>query len=179
MNTRFLFFFIGIAVLVTFGARLLPHSPNFTPVGALALFAGVYLARKHWLGLLLPLLVMFASDLVIGFYDKTLMVVVYISFLGYSIIGMLAAKKFNPATVFLGSIGGAVLFYLTTNFAVWALSSSYPHTFQGLMMCYTLALPFFRSTILGDIFFTGVFFGAYELAKAYASRFFKEKVLAS
>jgi hypothetical protein len=141
--------------------------PNFTPVGALALFVGAYLAPKYRWGLLLPLLLIFVSDLFIGFYDLKLMAVVYGSFLVYTGLGMLVAKRKSIATVFLGSMGGATLFYLTTNFAVWAFSSWYPHSVSGLLLSYTLALPFFKYTILGDLFFTGVLFGAYELASAF------------
>ncbi len=160
----FLIVFIFLAGALAMGIRLLPHFPNFTPVGAFALFTGVYLARKSKWALLLPLGVMFLTDLVIGFYDLKLMAVVYGSFLVYTGFGMLVAKRRSIATVLLGSMGGAVLFYLTTNFAVWAFSSWYPHTVSGLLLSYTLALPFFKYTILGDLFFTGVLFGSYEFA---------------
>ncbi|OHA67032.1 MAG: hypothetical protein A3C82_01080 [Candidatus Wildermuthbacteria bacterium RIFCSPHIGHO2_02_FULL_47_12] len=163
----FLLGFTFIALATTVAVRLLPHIPNFTPLGAFALFVGVFVARKHWWGLLLPLLAMFLSDLFIGFYDLKLMAVVYGSFLAYTAMGMLVAKRRSIATVFLGSIGGAILFYLTTNFAVWAFSSWYPHTIQGLMLSYTFALPFFKYTILGDLFFTSILFGVYEFATSF------------
>ena len=164
----FLFFYILLIAGLSFAARLLPHFPNFTPVGALALFVGAYTFKKYWWSLFVPLFAMFLSDLVIGFYDFKLMAVVYGSFFAYAFFGMLVSKKRNFQTMLLGSVGGAVFFYLTTNFAVWLFSSElfYPHTIQGLMMSYTLALPFFKYTILGDIFFTCVFFGAYEFVRA-------------
>ncbi|TSC56913.1 MAG: hypothetical protein Greene041639_76 [Parcubacteria group bacterium Greene0416_39] len=164
---RTLFAFLLLIAIGTITVRLLPHMPNFTPMGALALFVGVYLAKAHKAALLLPLLAMFLSDLFIGFYDAKLMAVVYGSFLSYGVIGMLVVKQKNAQTVLLGSIGGAVIFYLTTNFAVWAFSSWYPHTLSGLMLSYTLALPFFKYTLLGDVFFSALFFGAYEFAKTY------------
>ncbi len=159
----FLFFFILLLSLLSFGVRLLPHFPNFTPIGALALFVGAYAIKKHWWSLFIPLVAMFVSDLFIGFYDFRLMAVVYGSFFVYSLTGMLLVKK-NIGFAFLGSIAGAIFFYLSTNFAVWAFSSWYPHILGGLLVSYTLALPFFKYTLLGDIFFTGVFFGAYKLA---------------
>lgn len=164
MSTRFLLGFTAIALLAAIAVRLLPHIPNFTPLGAFALFVGVFVARKHRWGLLLPVCAMFLSDLFIGFYDFKLMVVVYGSFLAYTGLGMLVSRRISTATVFLGSIGGATLFYLTTNFAVWAFSSWYPHTVSGLLLSYTLALPFFKYTLLGDLFFTGVLFGVYAFA---------------
>lgn len=166
----FLFLFALIAFLLAIAGRFMPHLPNFTPVGAFALFAGVYLARKYWWAMGLPLAAMFLSDLFIGFYDWKLMAVVYASFLGYSAIGFVVSKRKNPATIVLASICGAFLFYLTTNFAVWALSSYYPHTLGGLMLSYTLALPFFRATLLGDLFFAGILFGAYELGILWSGR---------
>lgn len=164
MTTRFLLGFTAIALLAAIAVRLLPHIPNFTPLGAFALFVGVFVVRKHWWGLLLPLVAMFLSDLFIGFYDLKLMAVVYGSFLAYTGLGMLVSRRKSVSMVFLGSIGGATLFYLTTNFAVWLFSSWYPHTVSGLFLSYTLALPFFKYTLLGDLFFTGVLFGVYELA---------------
>ena len=172
MSTRFLLGFTLVALIAAVVVRLLPHIPNFTPVGAFALFVGVFVARKHWWGLLLPLFAMFFSDLFIGFYDFKLMAVVYGSFLAYTGLGMLVAKRKSIATVFLGSIGGATLFYLTTNFAVWLFSSWYPHTISGLLLSYTLALPFFKYTILGDLFFTSILFGVYEFAKVLYARFY-------
>jgi hypothetical protein len=167
MSTRFLLGFTFVALITAVAVRLLPHIPNFTPLGAFALFIGVFVARKYWWGLLLPLFAMFLSDLFIGFYDFRLMAVVYGSFLAYTGFGILVAKRKSTATVLLGSMGGAVLFYLTTNFAVWAFSTWYPHTIQGLMLSYTLALPFFKYTFLGDLFFTSILFGVYELAVAF------------
>ena len=164
---RTLFIFLLLIIVGSIAVRLLPHAPNFTPMGALALFVGAYLARTHKVALLIPLLAMFLSDLFIGFYDWRLMAVVYGSFLVYTGLGMLVAKRKSIATVFLGSMGGATLFYLTTNFAVWAFSSWYPHTVSGLLLSYTLALPFFKYTIAGDLFFTSVLFGVYELASAF------------
>jgi hypothetical protein len=161
-NYFLLTIFIVLAGALAMGVRLLPHAPNFTPMGALALFVGAYLARTHKAALLIPVLLMFLSDLFIGFYDLRLMAVVYASFLVYGIIGMFVIKQKSAPTVLLGSIGGALFFYLATNFAVWAFSPFYTHNIQGLLLSYEMALPFFRFTLLGDLFFTGVFFGSYE-----------------
>ncbi|MFA4818191.1 MAG: DUF6580 family putative transport protein, partial [Parcubacteria group bacterium] len=64
----------------------------------------------------------------------------------------------------------SITFFLVTNFAVWAFFDWYPHTWAGLITNFTLALPFFRNTLLGDVFYTGVLFGAYELALYLAAR---------
>jgi len=147
---------IGLAVL----ARIVPHAPNFTPIAAMALFGGAYLNRR-W-AILVPLAAMLASDIFIGFYAPIVMFSVYGSFVLTGLIGLWLKKRRNPRNVILAAIGASVLFFLITNLAVW-LGGWYPQNLTGLVECYTLALPFFRNTILGDIFYTGVFFGGYEL----------------
>lgn len=170
MKRHLLIGFLLAALAIALAGRLIPHPPNFTPVGALALFAGMYLARKSKWALVLPLAVIFLTDLAIGFYDFKLMVVVYGSFLFYGVFGLLVKDKRNIGTITLATLAGSFLFYLTTNFAVWAFSPFYPLTSEGLMLSYTMALPFLKYTLLGDLFFIGVFVGAYELALALLHR---------
>ncbi len=170
---RPLFFFTLSICFVAFASRLFPHVPNFTPVGALALFAGVYLAPKTKWASLLPLPVLFLSDIFIGFYEWQIMGLVYASFLLYGAIGFLVSRKKNPLTIVGGTFGGALLFFLITNFGVWAFSGLYEKSFAGLVNAYLLAIPFFRSMVLGDVIFTAVFFGAYEAL--YALVFSKQK----
>ena len=164
IKNKFLIIFTAAVFLAAIAGRLVFHAPNFTPMGAFALFVGAYLTTKNkWL-LLLPVGAMAISDLFIGLYDWRLLAVVYASFLAYGIFGMLAGKQKNPGTIFLATIAGSLIFYLATNAAVWAFSPWYSHDLQGLLLSYTLALPFFRATLLGDLLFSAVFFGAYELA---------------
>jgi hypothetical protein len=94
------------------------------------------------------------------------MVAVYASFLLCSFIGLFIKKKKKWSTILGGSILAAFLFFLITNFAVWFFTPWYSHSFQGLISCYAVALPFFRNTILGNVFYTGLFFGAYEIILA-------------
>ena len=162
MKRSLLIGFLLAALAIALAGRLIPHPPNFTPVGALALFAGLYLARKSRWALLLPLAVIFLTDLVIGFYDTKLMLVVYGSFLFYGVFGLLIKDKKNIGSITLATLAGSFLFYLFTNFAVWAFSPLYASTLEGLMLSYTMGLPFLKYTLLGDLFFVGVFVGAYE-----------------
>ncbi len=161
MNLIFALSFLLISIIT----RLLPHAPNVAPIAALALWAGVYLPKK-W-GWTLPIAAMLASDIFVGFYDARLMAVVYASFIATTLIGRLLRRASNPITLLLGSLGASTLFFLTTNFSVWALSSWYAHTPAGLLFAYTLGLPFFRNTLLGDLLYTGMFFAVYSLAKVY------------
>lgn len=152
--------FAIIFFVFSFAARFLEHAPNFVPVGALALWSGVYIQKKY--SLFVPLLVMFLSDLLIGFYDPKVMFSVYLGFAIMVLLGWLTRKQKSISNVIYASFGGAILFYLITNFAVWASSSWYPQNLYGLLSSYTLALPFFRNSLLGDLFYGAVFFGAYE-----------------
>jgi len=139
-------------------------------MAALALFAGMYASRVSKWYLLAPLGAMLASDLFVGFYEWQTMAVVYGSFFAIGLIGLLVRKYKNAGMITLGALSGSILFYLTTNFAVWAFSGMYEQTFQGLMFSYYMALPFFKFTLLGDLFYAGAFFGAYELVCTLALR---------
>ena len=167
-------------ILVIFGAafRLLPHPWNFTPIAAIALFSGVYFGKKY--ALLAPISAMFFSDIFLGFYNLKLMILVYGSFILISLIGILIRKKKNLKTILVGSLSASILFFLITNFAVWQFTSWYPKTLSGLIQCFILALPFFRNTLFGDLFYTGILFSAYELAFAfniYLKKKLQEKVV--
>ena len=137
---------IAIIMLAAVLTRLVPHLPNFTPVTAIALFGGLYISNKI-LAYALPLTIMFISDIFLGFSSITLFV--YFGFMLVTLIGTLR-KKPNILTIFVGSLS----FFIVTNFGVWLLG--YPKTWTGLVECYTLALPFFRNSLLGDFFYSGV-----------------------
>ncbi|MDP3901200.1 MAG: hypothetical protein Q8Q38_02615 [bacterium] len=168
MNTKALFLFVVLITVLSVAGRFLPHPANFTPIGALALFSGVYLAGKTRYALLLPLVAMLVSDIFLGFYEVQVMISVYGSFFVFGLLGMLVARRKNPATVVLGTLTGSALFFIVTNFAVWAFSPLYPATLVGLMTSYAAAIPFFRYAVAGDLFFVALFFGAFELASSLA-----------
>jgi len=141
----------------------LPHSPNFTPIAAAALFAGVVLPKR--LAITVPLLAMFVSDLAIGFYDWRIMAAVYFSFALTAVFGILARREKNRAPAILGgALAGSVVFFVITNFAVWLWSGIYEKNFNGLIAAYALAIPFFRNTLFGDLFYSAVFFGLWSAA---------------
>lgn len=168
MNKKFIILFIVAIFFVSIATRLLPHPANFTPITALALFTGTYLAVKTRWALLLPLFAMAISDMIIGIYDWRVMISVYASFTTVALIGMLVAKKKNIGTVVGATLSASLLFFVVTNVAVWGFSGMYPATLQGLLMSLTMALPFFRHAILGDLIYVGLFFGVYEFAMSYA-----------
>ena len=133
-------------MLVAILFRLMPHLPNFTPITAIALFGGLYFTNKS-MAYLVPIFIMVLSDLFIGF--STISIFVYVAFLLVSFIGT-QTKKPSVFTILLGSLS----FFVITNFGVWLLS--YPKNLTGLLECYTLAIPFFRNSLLGDFFYSGV-----------------------
>jgi hypothetical protein len=140
--------FIVIAVLL----RLLPHIPNVTPVTAVALFSGAYFTNKKF-AFIIPLLMMVLSDLFLGFSGITLFV--YAAFILVSYIGV-STKKMTVKTILLSSVS----FFVITNFGVWLMA--YPKTINGLLECYTLAVPFFRNSLIGDFFYAGILYYGFE-----------------
>ncbi|HTE58634.1 MAG TPA: DUF6580 family putative transport protein [Verrucomicrobiae bacterium] len=150
-----------LLVVLGAGMRLLPHLPNFTPIAAIALFGGVYLKREY--ALALPLAALFLSDFALGFDSWQGRLTVYGSFVLIGLLGLVIRRKKNLGTVVAGSLGGSLVFYLITNFAYFYAPTMYPHTLAGAMSSYYNALPFFRNTLMGDLFYTGLLFGAYEL----------------
>jgi Family of unknown function (DUF6580) len=146
-------------------ARLAPHAPNFTPVAASALFAGMVL-RSRALALLVPVLAMALSDLAIGGDDWRIMGVIYAALLLPAGFGMWARRLKTPLVLAPLVLASSCIFFISTNFAVWAFSGMYAPTVDGLARCYIAALPFFQYTALGDIFWTAVLFGGFWLARS-------------
>lgn len=152
----------SIFAIITFAVvlRLIPHPPNFTPIGALAIFGGAYFGKKY--GILLPLLVMLISDLFIGIHST--IGFVYAGFLIAGLIGNWIGKNRNFSRFFIGTLASSVLFFTVSNFGVWAATPLYPKTLEGLVLSYVMAIPFFRNTILSDIFYVSLFISSYEFA---------------
>lgn len=148
---------IGLVILGA-SARLFPHPANFAPLGAIAIFGGLFLPRK--LAIVVPLSAMFLSDLLIGFYSWKIMLVVYASFALTAYASTYIRHRFSSI---LGmTLAGSILFFLATNAAVWGFGTMYSHDFSGLMQSYTMALPFFRNSLVSDLLYTGILVGAYR-----------------
>lgn len=159
--------------LIFLGAilRLLPHPPNLAPIAGIALFGGVYLSKK--IALILSILAMLISDYFLGFYQFSLMAFVYLSFLITVFLGIYLKKNKKWYTVLGGALSGSILFFLLTNFAVWTFTGWYQKSFAGLVECYAMAMPFFRNTIAGDLFYVVLFFGAFELVRVLIAKKFQ------
>lgn len=152
---------IYFLTVLTILVRLLPHAPNFAPLGALALWAGLTGdRRKIWL----PLTAVFATDLVLGFYPG--FVWVYLSYGLLFATGYQARRTSGTTRHFSLPLAGSVLFYLVSNFGVWVSGGLYPATAAGLGQCYAAALPFFRYTAASDL----LYFNAFALVTVLAAR---------
>ena len=166
------FFIVFSVILVAALLRLLPHWPNFTPIAAMALFAGTYFDRKQF-AFAIPFAAMFISDLVIGLHAN--MPAVYLGFATTVLIGMAIRKKVTVLNVTLAALASSGIFFIVTNFASWLASPFYPQTLGGLAECYIAGLAFFNDSsfgisfflndVLGTMFFSAVFYGAFYLAQ--------------
>ena len=147
--------------------RLAPHPWNFTPVGAIAVFSGA-MVRDRRVAFLFPVLVMLATDLIIGF--NKLSPLVYASFLLSVLIGRFLNQKRNLPRIGGATLLGALQFFLITNFGVWAFLNSYPRTGAGLAACYLAGVPLFWNTLAGDAVYVTLLFGGFLLAERLAPR---------
>jgi len=148
MNNKFFYLlFFGVILALS---RIIPHPPNFTPILASAIMAPM-LIKDRLFGIAVPIVAMFISDLIIGFYSYQF--VIYTSILA---IGLVAPMRKNYLSLGIMAVGGSVWFFITTNFAEWMIWDYYPKTIEGLITCYTLAIPFFKNTLISTCLFTGL-----------------------
>jgi len=148
MNNKFFYLlFFGVILALS---RIIPHPPNFTPILASAIMAPM-LIKDRWFGIAIPIVAMFISDVVIGFYSYQF--VIYSSILA---IALVAPMRKNYVRLGIMAVGGSVWFFITTNFAEWMIWDYYPKTIEGLITCYTLAIPFFKNTLISTCLFTGL-----------------------
>lgn len=163
---------LATMILLAAFSRIIPHMPNFSPLGAIGLFGAAYFTKK-WQAFLIPIAATWLSDLFInnviyaryyleftwfyeGFYWQ------YGSYLLITLAGLMILKNVNPQRVLAGALCSSAIFFLVSNFGCW---SAYPQTLAGLMACYAAGIPFLKGTVLGDLFYSAVLFGAFVLAQ--------------
>lgn len=166
-------------ILMVLGAaatRLLPHPPNMTSIAALALFGGAQFADRR-LAFAVPLLALGLSDLALGVYWnwstmawQPHMWVQYLAFALVVALGMVLRQRRTVTRVAVATLAASTLFFVLTNLAEWVFQPWYPKTAAGLTACYVAAIPFFGNTLLGDLFYSGLLFGAWHwLESRYAA----------
>jgi len=165
-----------ILIAVAAMARLLPHPPNFSPVGSIALFGGAVLASKYF-KYLVPVLALFISDLILNntlmrsFYpDETGMIIfseymiwTYVAFILAVVIGHVFIKKISMTSVIGGALGFTVVFFLISNFGAWLSIPTYPKTMSGLIACMAAGLPFIKASLIGNLAYSTFLFGSYYM----------------
>ena len=155
--------------------RIMPGRPyGFAPQIAMAIFGGAIVKDKKF-AFILPLLSMLVSDLLFqllfingvgnipGFYDGQALN--YLLFAGLTVFGFFI-KNFNVKKIALASLAAPTVYFLISNFLVWASSSplaglARPKTFNGLLMCYADGLPFYPWSVAATVVFSAVLFGSY------------------
>jgi len=152
---------IAIVFMLAF-SRLIPHPPNFTPLGAMALLAGASM-RDIRFALLIPFIAMLLSDSILGFHSS--MVFVY-GAVGLIVIGShCLLKRLSIVSIGLATVISAIAFFIITNFGAWLSHDMYSHTVTGLGEAYIAGIPFFKNTLISNILFTSV--GFYALTQQF------------
>jgi hypothetical protein len=138
---------IAFGVLIVLSAsRFIPHPPNFTSLVALSFYIPAAFGIRYIPAVLASFIF---TDLIIGFHSLIIFTLGSVIFIG------LISRYFNQSILFrlVGALSGAVIFYIFTNFGVW-LNGSYGYSINGLITCYTLALPFFGYTLISTLVFS-------------------------
>lgn len=155
-------------VLAAALARLVPHPPNFTPVGALALFAGACFGSRL-AAFAVPLAAMLMSDALLfalhGWPLDVMTAVVYGCFALTVWVGTRMRRGSAARPIVVGSFLAALVFFVATNLAVWGAGDTYSLDAAGLAMCYVAALPYLGNMLAADLAYCLVLFGGLELVQ--------------
>lgn len=149
--------------------RLVPHPPNFAPVGGVALFGGAKL--RGWQAYCIPILAMLLTDPIRSRLEGGYPVfwwatpIIYGCFLINVLLGRIFLRRSSsPRRIACVAVAGSLQFFAFTNlFEWWGGITAYPHSLSGLIECYTAALPFFGRTLLADLFYSALLFTAYAI----------------
>lgn len=160
-------------IIVVALARLIPNMPNFSPMAAIALFCAAHF-NKLWKAILVTLLATFVSDVILNntiyssmnngftiFYDGFIL-----QYIAYAVIALMGSTFFiniNKTKVIGGSLATTLVFFIISNFGAWISLPFYSKDIAGLMSSYAAGLPFLKNTLLSDLFYTSLLFGAYYL----------------
>ena len=140
---------ISIGIFLALAAsRFIPHPPNFTSLLALSFYVPAILGLRYIPALILSFAI---TDLFIGFHGLALFTWGSVIFIG------LISKFFlvNTKNRIFGCLLSVLIFFVITNFGVWSLGS-YGYSFSGLLLCYTLAIPFFGYSVISTFIFSGI-----------------------
>jgi hypothetical protein len=170
--------FLSALILSVIFFRLIPHAPNFTPLGAVALLGAGFYTRK-FLAFLVPVLSLWLSDLILNntvyaaysegfqlFADYQIFT--FASMILTAMLGFALFSKINVSRVLAGTVGATAIFFILTNFGAWmSYGGMYPKTLAGLGAAYVAGIPFVLNTLLSNVVFGfALFYGyAYFISK--------------
>lgn len=168
------FSLISILIVLAAISRLIPHPPNVAPIAGMALFGAAYYSKKYW-AYLIPIVSMWVSDLILNnvvyaqyfdqfvwFYSGSLFT--YGAFALIVLLGTIALKKKSVGSILFSALSATVIFFIVSNFGVWLTSPMYAKSWVGLTACYTAAIPFLQNSLLGNLGYTALLFGLFELS---------------
>jgi len=171
------YFLLGLGfIIIAALARLIKHPANFSPVGSMALFGGAVFVSKYW-KYAIPIIALFVSDFILNntllrvwYPDHEGLVVFsnymlwsYASFICAVMIGHFFIKEITVSRVLGGAVAFTAIFFIISNFGVWMSTPIYPKNAAGLMACYGAAIPFVKSSLAGNLFYSILLFGGYSL----------------
>ena len=163
---------LTLILLLLIFTRLIPHPPNVTPIAAVALLGGIYFSNRV-ISFIIPLILLLISDIFLGFYGP-MMIFVYLGFISTTFIGILIKNNRSINTILGATILSALSFFIISNFGCWITSSLYTKDLTGLTNCFLAAIPFFRNSLIGDVFFVSSIITLFNLS--YHIKLFPELI---
>ncbi len=158
---------LALLILVAVASRFIPHPPNFTAVGAVALLGGYLFRRLDLrLAMVIPMVAMFISDLFLGFHP--VMLFVYIGMMLATVVGF-ALRKQKALWLILGALSSSVIFFALSNLGVWLVAGYYEQTWAGLVQCFAMAIPFFKNQLAGDVVWTAGLYAVHQAAQRFST----------
>lgn len=167
-------FLVAGLIIIAALSRLLPHPDNVTPIGSMALLGGALIGRKN-LAFTIPFFALFISDFILnntllrGFYPDQSGIIYFTQYMIWTytafgiivLLGLTLLRKLSFGRLLGVSLISSTIFFLITNLGIWIHTPIYAKNLGGLSACYAAALPFFRTSIFGDLFFISLLYGAF------------------
>jgi hypothetical protein len=153
---------MGLFIIIGILGRIIPHSPNMTPLISLCLLAGVTFSRKLCLSFLFITAVL--SDLLLAYIQGypaygPWMLFTYSGFIAIALAGAQLSTQPRLTKSLIYALSSALGFWIWTNFGTWLLSGIYAKSIAGLISCYAAALPFLSHSLLGTTAWLFVLWG--------------------
>lgn len=158
-----------ILISLAVGWRVINHNfgiaYNLELVTTVSVIAAIVIGWKA--AVIVPMSSMAISDIFIG--NSSIFVFTWSAFVTIGISALLLRKLNNrPKSQIIYSLGFALassfFFFIITNFGVWS-QGWYPATWTGLIECFTMAIPFYRTMLIGNIIMVPTAVSIYQFVK--------------